>query len=270
MKLYYLGPKGTYSETCAKKILKIINKDFEPIAVSTIFKTIDIINQDENSVAVLPIENMIQGIVRQTIDRIYETEVKIQLQTEIKIEHCLVSKGDKAKIKHIISHQQALAQSQKYILENFGNDIDLLNSSSTAAALDFISDKDETYGAICAFDFAKQTDYNILDKDIGDVKDNATRFVVLSRKNLQLMKPTRTSIVFNTKNKPGALLKILKIFEKHELNLVYLESRPSKRAFGEYNFFLDIDKGLDYAQDALLEVEKECNYYKMLGSYGII
>lgn len=271
MKLYYLGPKGTYSETCANKILSIFNKkDFELVPVSTIAKTIDLINKNPNCVAVLPIENVIEGIVRQTIDNIYATDVKIQLQTEIKIEHCLVSKGDKEKIKHIVSHPQALAQCQKYILDNFDKNIDLKAASSTAAAFNIILEEDETYGAICSFNHAKNSNLNIIDRNISDIKENVTRFVVLSLKNLNLQKPTRTSIVFNTKNRPGALLNILKIFEKHNLNLVYLESRPSKTVLGEYNFFVDIDKGIDEAKSALSEIEKECNYYKLLGTYGII
>ncbi|MBR1617778.1 prephenate dehydratase, partial [bacterium] len=57
---------------------------------------------------------------------------------------------------------------------------------------------------------------------------------------------------------------------KHNLNLIYLESRPSRKVFGEYNFFADVDKGEDEIKDALFEIQKECNFYKLLGSYGRI
>ena len=60
------------------------------------------------------------------------------------------------------------------------------------------------------------------------------------------------------------------IFYKYNLNLIYLESRPSKRVFGEYNFFADIDKGYDEIIEAIEEIKKECNYYKFLGSYPIV
>ena len=83
-------------------------------------------------------------------------------------------------------------------------------------------------------------------------------------------KDSRTSIVFNTKNESGALLKILEIFKKYNLNLVYLESRPSKKVFGEYNFFSDIDKGRDEILSSLKEIWQECNFYKLLGSYPVI
>lgn len=266
-KMFFLGPKGTYSELAAKKTSSMI-ENCQLVPVSTIAKVVDIINRDSDSLAVLPIENSIEGIVRQTIDNIYLSDVKIQAQTDIKIEHCLISKGSKKIIKHIVSHPQALAQCQRYITDNFSENIDLINSQSTAASVDFILDKDETYAAVASKNAAGAI--SIIDTNIGDIKDNKTRFVLLSKNDLNLSKKIRTSIVFNTKNEPGALLKILNIFYKYNLNLVYLESRPSKKVFGEYNFFADINKGIDEIQEAIEEVKKECNYYKLIGSYPIL
>ena len=266
-RLYFLGPKGTYSELAALKAKKIIN-EYELTTVSTIAKIIETLNSEENSIGILPIENLIDGVVRQTIDNIYATNVKIQAQFDVEIRHCLISKNsDKSKIRHIISHPQALAQCQKYILENFDENIDISCVSSTAQAGINLKDKDDTYSAITSNQLANQLNMNILDENIGDNKDNKTRFVIVSKKVLQLGKKDRTSIVFNTKNEPGALLKILEIINTHNINLVYLESRPSKDVFGEYNFFADIDKGIDDVKDALDEIAWKCNFYKLLGSY---
>ena len=266
MILYFLGPKGTYSEVAAKKAKEIIPEaELQP--VSTIAKVVDLVDKSDY-IAVLPIENSIEGIVRPTIDNIYKSDVKIQAEIDIKIEHCIISKSKDIKnIKHIISHPQALAQCQKYILENCIENIDLIETSSTAFAAESLKDKDESYSAIVSPALASELNYNIIDRNIGDIKENKTRFVLISKRNLRLGKMQRTSFVFNTKNEPGALLKILSIINKHSLNLVYLESRPSKEVFGEYNFFADVDKGKDEIKEALFEIEKECNFYKMLGSY---
>jgi len=265
-KLYFLGPKGTYSELAAKKAKEVID-NIELEDISTIAKIVELVNKSDN-IAVLPIENSIEGIVRQTIDNIYKSDVKIQAEIDIKIEHCIISKAsDVLKIKHIISHPQALAQCQKYILENFDEKIDLVEASSTAYAGNKLKEQDETYAAIVSPHLAQELNYNILEKNIGDIKENKTRFIIISKKNLHLGKNIRTSFVFNTKNEPGALLKILSIINKYNLNLIYLESRPSKEVFGEYNFFADVDKGSNEIKEALIEIEKECNFYKMLGSY---
>jgi len=270
MNLYYLGPNGTYSESAAKKALKLLNGSYIPKPVSTIAKVIELTDKESGAFAVIPIENSIEGIVRQSIDCLYSAKSKIRAQLDIKIEHCLASrKKDKKNIKHIISHPQALAQSSNYILENFNESIDLINSNSTAHALNSLLNLDETYAAIGSSDLAEKLNLNIIDKNIGDIKDNKTRFVLISKQNIKTNKETRTTIVFNTKNEPGALLKILEIFKKYNLNLVYLESRPSKKIFGEYNFFSDIDKGYEEIKEALDEIQKECNFYKMLGSYCV-
>lgn len=266
-KIYYLGPKGTYSEFAANNIKEKLALDYGLEPISTIAKIVDILQNNVNSVGVLPIENSIEGIVRPTIDSLYSTDVKIQAQIDIPIRHCLFSKGKKDNIKNIISHPQALAQCQKYILNNFDN-INLIETTSTAKAVEMLKEYDNNYAAICSKNAGEN--YNLIDENIGDIKDNKTRFVFVSKDNFKFDTPTRTSIVFNTKNESGALLKVLEIFKKYNLNLIYLESRPSKKVFGEYNFFADIDKGFEEAKDALFEIEQECNFYKFLGSYPTV
>lgn len=269
-KLFFLGPEGTYSELAAKKAAAAIS-NCKMTAVSTIAKVVDIVNREKNTLGVLPVENSIEGIVRATIDNIYSSGVLIQAQIELDIEHCFISKNsDISNIRHIVSHPQAIAQCQRFILENFDENVDLIETSSTAAAgralVDY-EDFDDSYAAIVSPQLAQKLNLNILNKNIADNKQNKTRFVVISSMPLNIGKKTRTTIVFNTKNEPGALLGILNIINKHNINLVYLESRPSRKVFGEYNFFCDIDKGLDEIEDVLKEIEKKCNYYKLLGSY---
>ena len=269
MKLYYLGPKGTYSEQAANKIKSILNNEIDLIPISTIAKIVELANSEIDSLAILPIENSIEGIVRPTIDALYVNDVQIRAQIEIEIKHCLFSKGKKENIKYIISHPQALAQCQRYILNNFDENIELISSTSTSAALKELENKDETYAAISSQNAADNYNYNLIDKNISDVLDNKTRFVLISKKEIELGKKQRTSIVFNTKNESGALLEILEIFKKHNINLIYLESRPSKKVFGEYNFFADVDKGINEVGEVLAEISEKCNFYKLLGSYSI-
>ena len=112
MILYFLGPKGTYSEACANKIKNCLNEEITLKPISTIPKIINLLNENTHAIGVVPIENSIEGIVRSTIDNLYASNVKIQAQTDVQIEHCLISKNKKENIKHIASHPQALAQCQ--------------------------------------------------------------------------------------------------------------------------------------------------------------
>ncbi len=278
MKLYFLGPKGTYTEQSAKKTIEYFKKispelinDSNLIPISTITKVVDLVEKDNDSFGILPIENSIEGVVRPTIDSLYPSDCKIRAHLEIEIKHCIAGYGTKEKIKHIISHPQALIQTQKYVLQNFDDKINLISADSTAQALNLLKEKDETYAAIGSCTLAQELGLNIFDENIGDIKDNKTRFILISKKELNFDKTkfpkTRTSIIFNTENKPGALFKILEIFKNHNSNLIYLESRPSRNAFGEYYFCADIDKSDDEIAPALEEVQKHCRFYKMLGSY---
>lgn len=270
-KILYLGPEGTNTQFAAGHFCEKLGLDAQLTPISTITKAIEILDSDpDTTAAVLPIENSIEGIVRETIDNLVQTKSDIFIQAELSIPicHCLMSKGDKKEaVKTIVSITQALAQCKNYIADNFDNNIKTLLYTSTSAAAKFVSEKDETYAAIASELCAHLYGLNILEKCINDVKDNKTRFVLLSKKNFKNLEKTRTSIAFSTENKPGALLSVLEVFKKYNLNCIYLESRPSKRQMGEYIFYADIDRGLDDMIDAIYEIDEICTYRRLLGSY---
>ena len=272
-KILYLGPEGSNSQLAAGVFENKLKINTEMIPVSTITKAIEILDsEDDSTAAVLPIENSIEGIVRETIDKLIQTGADVFIQAEITVPicHCLIAKGKKEEIKTIVSITQAVAQCKKYIADNFPKDIGIILYSSTSGAAKYIKDKDNSFASISNELCAGLYGLNVIEKDINDVKDNKTRFILVAKKNLCKEKKSRTSISFTTENKPGALLKILEIFKNNNLNLIYLESRPSKKKFGEYIFYADIDKGFEDIKEVLEEVNKNCGYYRLLGSYCIL
>lgn len=272
-KILYLGPEGSNSQLAAGVFENKLKINTEMIPVSTITKAIEILDsEDDSTAAVLPIENSIEGIVRETIDNLIQTGADVFIQAEITVPicHCLIAKGKKEEIKTIVSITQAVAQCKKYIADNFPKDIGIILYSSTSGAAKYIKDKDNSFASISNELCAGLYGLNVIEKDINDVKDNKTRFILVAKKNLCKEKKSRTSISFTTENKPGALLKILEIFKNNDLNLIYLESRPSKKKFGEYIFYADIDKGFEDIKEVLEEVNKNCGYYRLLGSYCIL
>ncbi len=271
-RVIYLGPTGSYSQIAAQKFCAQFAPDAKQECFSTITKIVQEIDKNEDLFAVLPIENSIEGVVRETIDNLAAAKNNPQIisQTVISIQHCLINKGKKEDIKHIISHPQALSQCSNYIAKNFGNNINVISANSTSHATSLLLDKDSSYASIANEFCAQLYDINIIERNINDVEKNFTRFVYVGRKPVANLPKTRTSIAFSTKNRPGALLEILKIFEKHNLNLVYLESRPSKQILGEYIFFADIDRGEDEIRAALDEIRAGSDFYKFFGSYSLL
>ncbi len=275
--IYYLGPDGSNAHNAMLQVLKKCNIDEgEKIPQKTIKMTLEAIVNDENSLCVLPIENSIEGIVRETIDnllKIKDEAIKIQGEICLPINHLLLSKSnDKSTITKIISHPQALAQCSKYLYKNF-KDAELKEVSSTSyAAQKVAQENDVTIAAIANETCANLFGLNILSQNINDECDNKTRFYILGRNALiKSNDKGKTAIILSTKNKSGALCDVLKIYAKYGLNLTYIDSRPSKRKLGEYLFFMEVD-GFEIdakIKQALEELNSYVDFIKVLGSFCI-
>ena len=274
-KLYFLGPEGTYAQKAMELIVKTLDITCGEIVpknpITGILKTVD---EEEFSAAVLPIENSIEGIVRETIDNlvvIKDERVRITAETVVPISHCLVSVSDDIKnIRTVISHSQALDQCSGYINKNLPN-VSVVSSPSTGEAAKIAKSKGIEYAAICSKTAAEKFGLNILEKQINDINDNKTRFILVSRCSLKPSGNDKTSLFFSVKNEPGSLFNVLKIFNEHAINMLYIESRPSKKLMGEYNFCVDIEgyKNDENIISAISEIRKNTNTLKITGSYPV-
>lgn len=272
-KLYFLGPEGTYAQQAMEQLVaKYDIKVEQKIPLNPITAILKTVDNDKNAFAVLPIENSIEGIVRETIDNLVKLEdenLKITAETVIPISHCLMSEAkNPSEIKYIISHPQALGQCSGYICENLKG-VTVLEAASTSEAARQAKEKGKEYAAIASKIAAKNFDLNILAEQINDEKDNKTRFILLTRTPLSATENAKTSIFFSVKNEPGSLVKVLNIFDQENINLMYIESRPSKKKMGEYNFCLDLeghvtDKNI---ASAIEKAEKITNRIVVTGSY---
>ena len=272
--LLFLGPTGTYSEIAKNQFLTILaQKNIEQIPFATVKKIIEYVDANPNAAGIIPIENSIEGMVRETLDNLLSLKdscVQICAETVIPIHHCLVSKAkDIKKIKKIISHPQALAQCQNFICKHFDSNIEQIEKASTSKAAQELVDLDESYAAIANKRTAELFKLNVLAKNINDEHDNKTRFIMLSRCSTTATDSDKTSIAFATKNQPGALVKVLNVFDALNINLSYIDSRPSKKNLGEYVFFVDFEGHItdEPSQKVLDLIRLNTNYIKILGSY---
>lgn len=224
---------------------------------------------DECSFGVIPIENSIEGPVGITLDSLaHKFDLKIYKEIIIPInQNLIVNPGcTMDDIEDVYSHAQAIAQCQEFIREN---KIQPHYAVSTArAAKDIIGDNSRA--AIGNSKIVELYGLEILKSNIQDVDNNETRFIVVSKKDHEMTGKDKTSIIFSIyEDKPGGLYNILGIFERHNINLTKIESRPSKKGLGKYLFFVDFNghKDDDLIQDILDEIAESTYFLKVLGSY---
>ncbi|NAS88321.1 prephenate dehydratase [ANME-1 cluster archaeon AG-394-G21] len=275
MEIGILGPEGTFSETAAMLWLKEGGR-IENFAIKyyeTIFDVSESIVKKEVNYGIVPIENSLEGSVGDTLDVLSSEnadEMQIVGEVLVPIRICLLFNGSFPEIKKIASHHHALAQCKQFIRERLKG-VALKSVDSTASAAKLAAQSEEI-AALASPEAAKMYGVNILAEDVQD-KDSVTRFVVLSSSAIKAA-PTgkdKTSILLSVKERPGALYEVLGEFALRGLNLTKIESRPSKRALGDYMFYIDCEGHLEEAemQEALKGVEKKAPMLKILGTYPI-
>lgn len=173
-KLYFLGPEGTYAQEAMKQFVTTKNiKAEKQIPLTPITAILRAIDKDKNAIAVLPIENSIEGIVRETIDnlvKLNDRKIKIAAETVIPISHCLLSESkETCEIKYLLSHPQALGQCSEYIYEHLKN-IEVIETHSTSEAAKLAKEKGKGYAAIAGRTAAEIFNLNILAEQINDEK----------------------------------------------------------------------------------------------------
>ena len=274
-KLLFLGPRGSYSDF-AKNIF--INA-FKLNCVSTNLKSISSIikalkdEDNEDIVAVIPIENSIEGIVRETLDNLSllkKEGYKIIAETTMGVEHALLGFAkSKSEIKVVRSHPQALAQCKRYLQDNFPDSLIEEATLSTSAAVRSLVAEEPEAAAIGSVECAEMYDVPVIERNINDEINNQTRFILLGKFMSPQTGYDKTSITFSTENKAGALNKILTILEQHNINMSYIDSRPSKKELGEYVFYIDFAGHIldEKIQKAFEDIKTFIKIFYVIGSY---
>lgn len=277
-KLLFLGPNGSYSDFAKNNFINA----FDMKCVSTNLKSISSIIKalkDENSeelAAVIPIENSIEGIVRETLDNLSTLKnegYKIIAETTMNIEHSLVGFADKkSEIRIVRSHPQALAQCKRFLQANFPDSLIEEATLSTSLGIKTLSKENKNIAAIGSVECAKMYNIPIIENNINDEENNKTRFILLGK---FLSYPTgndKTSITFSTENKAGALNKILTILEANNINMSYIDSRPSKKELGEYIFYIDFEGHIndEKVKNAFEQITPLVKMFYVIGSYHTV
>jgi prephenate dehydratase len=281
VRIAYLGPAGTFTEDALGEALGDV--DFEPLRTDTVYDAILAVIEGRADRALAPYENSIEGSVRGTLDILAFDAPHVSIVGEHDYpvrQHLIVRDGVKLEqVEAVLSHQQGLAQTARFLRENLPG-VELRSVSSTAAAVRMVSESPRPWAAIGARAAATLYGCQILREGIQDEANNVTRFVWVAPAGTEpgigdtTGKAWKTSLIFSElgEDKPGALVAALSEFSSRGINLSRIESRPLRSQLGRYFFFVDADGKLDDepVADAIAALRGKAESVRILGSYPLV
>jgi len=266
----YLGPSGTFTEAALRKITTSSDV-LTPYANVT--AALDAVRNGLAEKALVPIENSVEGVVARTLDELATgAPLVVSAETTIPVSFALMVLPENVgkPINKIATHPHAESQCRLYIAKNHPG-AEMIETASTAAAAKGLVDGNYD-AAIAAEIAAEKYGLAVVAKDIGDNTGAVTRFVVVEKPG-QLPSATgndRTSLAaFIDIDHAGALLEILTEFAKRNVNLTFIQSRPTGRELGHYHFIIDAEGHISdpKVNEAIEGVRVICEDIRLLGSY---
>ncbi|MGL6106949.1 bifunctional chorismate mutase/prephenate dehydratase [Romboutsia sp.] len=267
LKIGFQGTKGSYSEEALIEYFgeehELFNYEkFEGVFEALKYKYIDY--------GVLPIENTSTGSISQIYDLLKKYGYYIVGETKIKVEHYLLGvKGARIlDIEEIYSHHQGFEQSSDFL--NTLPSCKMIPYYNTAISAKYVKDCNDTSKAcVCSKRAKKIYDLEVLKPNINNVKENYTRFIIVGRELENNEICNKMTVVFSVGHKPGTLYRQLETFEKENINMLKIESRPFGDGSFCYFFYVDIEGNLEdeNVKIALDIIGQNSLEFKILGCY---
>jgi chorismate mutase/prephenate dehydratase len=254
----YLGPEGSFTHQAAKSRFGAIGSYVSLQSIEDVFVAV---SSNMAKFGVVPIENNSNGMVGETLSGFSNYDVSIVAEVICDIHHCLVSNHDNASdIDVIYSKDIAFAGCANFLKGYDFKNKKLIEVESTAKAAQMAANNKNS-AAICSLVAAKAYGLPVLYENIETLKNNKTRFFILSNFHNEKLQNAKTSILANLSNSPGSLVDFLLEFDKNKINLTKIKSHINE---GRSLFFIDFN---GHIEDDNVKNIIENKSVKYLGSY---
>ena len=271
VRVAYLGPAGTYSEQAA---LQFFGSSIESVPCPSIDEVFRATASGTAHYGVVPVENSTEGVVSRSLDLFLNSPLHIVGETSLMVRHNLLRLTDSMEgIEAVYAHPQALAQCQAWLTMHLPNSTRQAASSNAEGAR--LASTNPAWASIASERAAAQYGLHNTAHGIQDEAFNRTRFAVVCLPQT-LPSPPATdndciSLVVSVSNRPGAVHDLLMPLKEHGVSMTRFESRPARSGHWEYYFYIDLQghPGQPHVKQALLELQKLCAFYKVLGTYPI-
>lgn len=261
----FLGPEGTFSQQAVFKHFGHAIKAIPAININDIFNSVE---SGACQFGVVPVENSTDGVITHTLDRLLHSSLKICGEVEIRVHQNLLSFSENLiEINEVYSHAQSLAQCKYWLDKHLPHAQRIAVSSNAEAARLVINNRNAA--AIAGITAAEVYNTPVIAKNIEDEANNTTRFIIIGEQTSTKTGKDKTSLVVSTGNEAGALYRLLEPFATMGVDMLNIESRPSRQGLWDYVFFIDIT---GHSEDervaqALSALKPKVTMLKLLGSY---
>jgi len=262
----FQGVLGAYSE---QAIRQFFGQSVESIPFNTFDEIFCAVENGDADFGMLPVENAVAGSVTRAYQLLTEHDLRIYAEVVLRVKHMLQAPSGTSlsDVRVVRSHPQALAQCQRYLARH---ELQAEPAFDTAGSARDLAANPEPNVAVIASELAAELyDLQILDHGIEDFPFNYTRFFLLSNEDAPRAQRSKTSLVFTTPHRPGALYDCMGEFAKRRINLTKIESRPRLNRPWQYVFYLDFEghcKDPD-CEAAIVGLLRRSSFVKLLGSY---
>jgi chorismate mutase/prephenate dehydratase len=260
----YMGPPRSFSHAAA---LRLFGDAAEYVVTRTIPDAVEAVTEGRAELAIVPIENTIEGGVNATLDALFESDLTISAEFVLEVELCLLAQtNDLSQIERVASHPQPLGQCKHWLRKHLPQAEVVAMPSTTSAAQDALRDP---HTAAVGSRLAAELGLLVVRERIQDHEGNATRFLVVGRHFTNPSGADKTTLVFSTPHERGALRRVLDVFDQEGLNLTRIESRPLPGQLWQYAFFTDLEGHREdpAVKRALERLSASGAMVRVLGSY---
>jgi len=264
LRVGYLGPRGSFSHLAANKKF---GSSVEYDDLDDIHAVFEAIERGHIDYGLVPIENSAMGGIGETLDSFLDSHVRVCAEVLITIHHNLLANCPPDEVTRIYSKPEVLAQCRKWLSVQLKQAEKVPSASSSRAAE--IAAKEQHAAAIGSTLAAELYGLRVQFANIEDNPRNVTRFFVIANQSARPTGDDKTSLMFTTEHKAGALTEVLDVFRDFGINLTHIDKRPSQRVNWEYIFFVDLVGHANEQQvaDAIKEASKHCVQMTVIGSY---
>jgi len=266
-KVSFQGELGAYSELAAREFF---GHDIEVEPLPSFEAVFESVESGRSEHGMIPIENSLTGSIHQNYDLLLEHDLFIVGEIKLRIVHNLISNpgSELGDIRTIYSHPQAISQCRDFLKSLRG--VEVIPVHDTAGAARLVRDRGRAdEAAIASSQAALDYGLKVLRSGIESNHKNYTRFLAIAKEPRTANSDPKTSIVFSTKNIPGALFKSLSVFALRDIDLMKIESRPIHGSPWQYLFYLDFDGDISEERcgRAIEHLKEIATFFKFLGSY---